>query len=96
MCHDRPLSNIAFPCGSYWCRSFCGDEIFVAVLHDRNQISHNGTVACSLLIAVTCGAINRVSPEIVQSIRLDCIFTPISLLVIIHCHGQNYFIFRHQ
>ena len=51
-------------------------------------------VACSWLAAVTCSVVNRVSPEIVQSIRLGHIMAASSLLVIIYCHGSVYFVCR--
>ena len=51
-------------------------------------------VACSWLAAVTCSVVNRVSPEIVQSIRLGHIMAASSLLVIIYCHGSVYFVSR--
>ena len=51
-------------------------------------------VACSWLVAVACSFVNRVSPEIVQSIRLGHIMAAVSLVVIIYCHGSVYFVCR--
>ena len=51
-------------------------------------------VACSWLIPVTYVVISRVSPELVQSIRLSHIIAAISLFVIIYCHGSVYFVCR--